>query len=109
MPFIKLLLRRLLRIEAEAKLVEVNLETIIFKKGLVIWGVVVHFIRRRCKPRYNQAPPAVALAEINGPIHGFHSLFFQPAFACIKKEVGSFLVIDAFKKTNSSCWLAFLF
>ena len=47
-----------------------------------------------------QAPEPVALAEVDGPVHGLHAARRQPGPARVEKRVGRRLVVDALKEAQ---------
>src|SRR5690606_7441696 len=68
-------------------------------------SIIVHCIQRLMKTVDQYAPEFVALAKINGTIHGFHSSFLKPVFAKIKNKISGFLIVDTVEKTDSAGWL----
>src|SRR5256885_286773 len=89
----------LLGIHAQTDLMKKSFKSIAFKKLAVIRRVIVHAVEWRLKALHHQSPPAVALAKIDGTIHGLHALLQQPVTRHIKKHVGGTLVIDAIEKS----------
>src|SRR5690606_8245519 len=89
-------------------LIEIILETVILKQFSVIRRIVIHVIQRRVKSFNQQSPPLVTFAQIDRSVHGFHILLLQPVFGGIKQQISYFLIINRFKKTNSTRRLFFL-
>src|SRR5690606_15081543 len=47
---------------------------------------------------HKQAPPTLAVAEINRPIHRLYPFFLQPFLGGVEKHIRGLLVIDAFEE-----------
>ena len=51
---------------------------------------------------YEDAPPFVAFAEVDGAVHCLHSFRKQPVTGNIEEHVGGLLVVDAIEETDAS-------
>ncbi len=49
-----------------------------------------------------QSPPTVTFAKVDRPVHGLHPMLQKPVSCYIKEHIGRLLIIDTFKKTDST-------
>jgi hypothetical protein len=59
-------------------------------------------VERFLEAFHHQSPPAVAFPEIDGAVHGFHSLRLQPVLCGVEEEVGRLLVVDAVEEAHAA-------
>src|SRR5690625_2726029 len=105
MSFIQFIYKRVFYGQRKTDLIKKCLKTIVLEKFLVIWRVIIHAIQRFIKALYQQSPPAVAFAKIDGAVHSLHSIFLQPPLTKIEHKVSCLLIINTFKKAYTAGWL----
>src|SRR5690606_17206009 len=80
-------------------------KAIFIKKFFIIWRVVIHSERRMGISFYKKSPECVIFPKVYGAVHGFHTTAGKPVFCSIRKQAGSFFVINTFKETDASSGL----
>src|SRR5690606_9873723 len=94
----------------ERQLIEIHLKTIGFEQILVIGKVVVALVVRfAIETFYQEAPPAIAVSKIDGPVHRFHSATGKPFPALVKKRERRLAVVDALEKPHTASRLVVAF
>ena len=82
-------------------LLEIIPEPVILEERNVILMRVRHLKHGGLKTIYQQSPPLVTLAEINGTFHRIHPPFLQPLPATIKQHERSFLIINTLEEPHA--------
>ena len=84
-------------------LVEVVLEPVVFEQADVVFEIIgIGIQRREFEAFRKQAPPLVAVPEIDGAVHRLHPFLGEPFFGCVEHQVGYLLVVDRFEETAAT-------
>ena len=100
-PFRKAGVQRVGHHPGTGELLEVHLKPVILEQPPVVRRVPEHAVGGfQVEAVHEQPPEPVALAEVDGPVHGLHAARRQPGPTRVEKRVGRRLVVDALKEAQ---------
>src|ERR1044071_825056 len=90
----------------ESILIKVYLESVCFEQLAVVRRIVVALIIRiAIEPVDQQAPPTIAVAEVDRSVHSLNALLLEPLLALVEQSKRDRTVVHTIEKSYSTCRL----